>query len=343
MNDESKQFQKIDIAQISLSLFETTRKVKRGDIGLEADFQRKPKWKSEKKSKLIESIIYDIPIQAIYLSEESDNKYEIIDGQQRIRTIYDFMNDKFKLDSPVISKEKILFSNLEPNIQRKIEDFQLIIFVVKKDNNPNIKFEIFERINTGASKLNSQELRNCIYRNKGIPFIKELSEENIFKTVLVDKRVDINGMQDNELVLRFMSFYYKGYEDYTGNLKRFLNDTLDNYDKYSIREDEFKNKFIQTMESVNYVFGESAFLININKKAKINTSLFEIITYTFSKYNSSELREKADVIKKNLEYLLNENRGFRESLTSATTTQYKTKFRFKLWESVLGEIMEEEE
>ena len=176
-----------------------------------------------------------------------------------------------------------------------------------------------------------------------IPFIKELSEENIFKTVLVDKRVDINGMQDNELVLRFMSFYYKGYEDYTGNLKRFLNDTLDNYDKYSIREDEFKNKFIQTMESVNYVFGESAFLININKKAKINTSLFEIITYTFSKYNSSELREKADVIKKNLEYLLNENRGFRESLTSATTTQYKTKFRFKLWESVLGEIMEEEE
>ena len=97
--DEKIKPQKINIAQVTFSVFETIRKVERGDILLGATFQRNAKWKFDKKSRLIESIILDIPIQAIYLSEENENKYEIIDGQQRIRTITEFVSNKFKLES----------------------------------------------------------------------------------------------------------------------------------------------------------------------------------------------------------------------------------------------------
>ncbi|WP_304519673.1 DUF262 domain-containing protein [Clostridium estertheticum] len=335
--------QKINIAQVTFSVFETIRKVERGDILLGATFQRNAKWKFDKKSRLIESIILDIPIQAIYLSEENENKYEIIDGQQRIRTITEFVSNKFKLESTSFCKENTYFKDLEPSIQRKIEDFQIVIFVVKKENHPDVKFEIFERINTGAVKLNSQELRNCVYRNRGIPFIKELANEELFKIVIKNKHVSITSMQDQELVLRFMSFYYKGVGEYTGNLKKFLNDTLENYEQYRNRESEFKKVFIDTMNSIYNVFGDDAFIIRTRKsrgKDKINIALFEILTFSFEGKSSVELIKSKEAIKDQLLFLITNNQTFKEAITSAsTTTKGKTHERFRIWQESLEEIL----
>lgn len=342
MNDNLKP-QNINIAQLTFSIFETVRKVERGDIQLEAEFQRNFKWLPDKKSKLIESIILDIPIQAIYLSEDDDYKYEIIDGQQRIRTIVEFVNNKFKLQNTVLFKENKLFKDLEPSIQRKIEDFQLVIFVVKKDNNPDIKFEIFERINTGAVRLNSQELRNCIYRNKGIPFIKQLVKESDYRKLIKDKKVNINSMQDQELVLRFMSFYYRGIKSYGGNLKKFLNETLDNYDDYRHRECEFKSMFLNTVNSIYNVFGKDAFVIkNKNKKGKLNVALFEILMISFSKYDSACIEKNKKCIKDKLEKLLMDNESFKDSIVGAsTTTKTKAYERFEIWDNCMEKILGE--
>lgn len=341
--DEERKPEKINIAQLTFSIFETVRKVERGDILLEATFQRNAKWTLEKKSRLIESIILDIPIQAIYLTEIGENKYEIIDGQQRIRTITEFINNRFKLDSEIFSETPKYFSDLEPSIQRKIEDFQIVIFVVKKDNHPDVKFDIFERINTGAVKLNSQELRNCIYRDKGIPFVKELSNEKIFRILIKDKKVNVNAMQDQELVLRFMSFYYKGVESYTGNMKSFLNDTLERYDQYRYKEKEFKKVFIDTMESIYSVFVNDAFIIRTNpnkEKNKLNIALFEILTFSFASYNRLKIEENKKSIKDRLELLIKENIYFKQATTSAsTTTRRKTYERFKIWNESLNEIL----
>lgn len=340
--------QKINIAQLTFSVFETVRKVERDDIQLEANFQRNYKWTNDKKSRLIESIILDIPIQAIYLSEEQDYRYEIIDGQQRIKTITEFVTNKFKLKNTLSFNENKYFKDLEPSLQRKIEDFQLVVFIVKNDNDPEVKFEIFERINTGAIKLNSQELRNCMYRNKGIPFIKELSRIEDFKKLIQHINVNINSMQDQELVLRFMAFYYRGVESYTGNLKKFLNNTLDEYDKYKERENEFKNVFIKTVNSIYDVLGNEAFVIkskrgNKNKKKeKINVALFEILMISFAKYTNINIEHNKEFINSKLYDLLNNNEQFKESITGAsTTTKAKTYERFHIWENCLKEILEE--
>ncbi|EPB9412417.1 DUF262 domain-containing protein [Clostridium perfringens] len=337
--------QRINIAQVTFSVFETVRKVERKDIFLEADFQRNFKWKNEKKSKLIESIILDIPIQAIYLSEESDGKYEIIDGQQRVRTIYEFVNNKFSMNKTKFFGEKRYFKDLDISVQRKIEDFQLVVFIVKKDNNPEVKFEIFERINTGAVKLNSQELRNCIYRNKGIPFIKELVKEKEFIRLIKNTNVNINSMQDQELALRFMSFYLKGIDSYTGNLKRFLNNTLDEYDIYREREEEIKYAFKNAARNVYDVFGDEAFVISTKKKVgkrKINIALFDLHMITLSKYSNCVVNNCKEEIIRNFNKIINNNDEFRSCILGASNNnKIKTKKRFNIWNECIKYILEE--
>lgn len=343
--DEKIALQRINIAQVTFSVFETVRKVERGDILLEAEFQRNYKWQNEKKSRLIESIILDIPIQAIYLSEEANLTYEIIDGQQRIRTIYEFINNKFSLKNTLFFKKGTYFKNLESSIQRKIEDFQLVVFIVKRDNDSEVKFEIFERINTGAVKLNSQELRNCMYRNKGIPFIKNLSRREYFLKLIKNNNVNINSMQDQELVLRFISFYLKGVESYTGNLKRFLNNTLDEYDKYKSRENEVNQAFKRASENVYAVFGDEAFIVSKKKnkqKIKINVALFDLLMISLEKYGIDQITKKTIIIKNMFNNLLDNNEEFKECILGVSNnTKYKTKKRFEIWNKSLMKIMED--
>lgn len=334
---------KINIAQLTFSVFELVRKVEMGNIKLQTEFKRYYKWDYDKKSKLIESILLNIPIQPIYLSEENDYIYEVLDGEQRITTIMEFVNNKFKLKNTGMYTSNLLFRDLERSIQRKIEDYILFVYIIGKDTDEEMKFKIFERINTGATKLNSQEIRNYIYRNKGIPFIIELVNEKSFKELIKDKNVNTYSMQDQELVLRFMTFYFKGIESYTGNLKKFLSSSLDDYEQYRYREEEFKQIFLKTINNIDIVFGKDAFLTektdNI-KKGKLNVALFEILMISFSKYNDTELANKKEFIKNKLEYLLTNNKSFRESIKgSATTTKVKTYERFRIWETCLKEVL----
>lgn len=341
LEEEILKPQKINIVQLSMSLFEIVRRVETESIRLQTQFKRYYKWDNEKKSKLIESIILNIPIQPIYLSEESDHTYEVLDGQQRIITILEFINNKFKLKNIALNMPNLLFIDLDRSTQRKIQDYTLTVFIIGKDTDKSMKYQIFERINTGTTKLNSQEMRSYLYRDNGIPFINQLAEEEEFKNIIKYKNVNTNSMQDQELVLRFMSFYYKGYEAYNGNLKRFLNDTLENYDKYRNREKEFRTIFIDTMRNIYYVFGDRAFLIK--SKSKINIALFEILTYSFSKGFISDVEKSKDLIKWELYNLIEENQEFKEAVSGAsTTTKSKTLKRFRIWEDRLRRIREEE-
>jgi len=336
----SEEEREVFIDKSQMSIFELHRRYKREDLDLRPSFQRKDVWNRVKKSKLIESVLRNIPIPAIYLSEKEDSSWEVIDGQQRLRAFFDFLDDKYELSNiPVLSRlSGNRFSTLDTKYQRRIEDYQLHIFIIKKESHPDIKFDIFERINEGASQLNAQELRNCIFRGEGIELIRALAKNKEFKRV-IGKKLQTSRCKDEEIILRFISFYLKGYEAYNGNLNIFLNDTLRNFQQFKEKLKDMERIFQSTMSLIYEVFGENAFVKKDNTNNKINISLFDVITVSFAKYNEELIRSNQEAIARRLNDLM-KDREFYEAITFNTLTKFNVDMRFKKWYSLMAELME---
>lgn len=326
------------IDKLEMSIFELHRRYQRGEINLRPIYQRGDVWTRNKKSKIVESILRNIPIPAIYLAENKDGTFEVIDGQQRLKTFFDFMEDKYSLFKvPVfLSVNGRKFSELAIRYQRKIEDYQLYIFMIKKESHPDIKFDIFQRINEGAVHLNAQELRNCIFRGEGMELVKELAVIDSFNIACGSKLQHTRG-KNEEAVLRFLSFYAKGYKSYNGNINSFLNDTLRNFQNYRERFYNIKNIFDETMKTVNYVFEDKAFIKDTSKGRRINLSLFDIITVSFAESDRSKLTYKKKYLVQSLNELL-KDKTFYNSLSSATLSCNNVKLRFDKWFKVMEGI-----
>ena len=133
---------------------------------------------------MIESALLDIPLPVVYISQETDGREYVIDGQQRLTSFFSFIDGKFpdgaefKLSGLKVFKEfnRKTFTTLPEEEQDKIRYCKLRTIIFKKESDPNLKFEIFERLNTGSVSLNDQELRNCIYRGPYNGLLKELAQ-----------------------------------------------------------------------------------------------------------------------------------------------------------------------
>lgn len=325
----------IFIDKMEMSIFELHRRYQRKELNLRPFYQRRDVWTRLKKSKFIESVLRSIPIPAIYLAEGEDETFEVIDGQQRLRTFFDFMEDRYRLlNIPVLTSiNGKNFSEMSPRYQRKIEDYQLYIFIIKKESNPDIKFDIFERINEGAVHLNAQELRNCIFRGEGMNLVKKLAEIESFRTA-IGSRLQHSRGKDEEAVLRFLSFYAKSYENYSGNINAFLNDTLRNFDIYKDKLTNIKDTFNSTMEAINIVFGSKSFTKDGSTNGKINLSLFDIITLSFALGDRNKIVQNKEYINRKFNELM-KDRAFITALTAAPMTVNNVRMRFVKWFGIM--------
>jgi len=338
---ETERFVYIEKAQ--LSVFELHRRFKRGDIILKPFYQRGEVWVRAKKSKLVESVLRSIPIPSIYFAETEGDKWEVVDGQQRLNAFFDYLQDEYSLMGlPVLTNlNNKCFSEIG-NYQRKIEDYQLHIFIIKKESHPDIRFDIFERINEGATQLNAQEIRNSIYRGNRIDFLKELATNSNFRRVTKGK-IQTNRLKDEEAVLRFLAFYCRGYKEYRGNLNAFLNGVLDDFE-YFIRDKNFiKNVFSETMACIDSVFGEQAFMKRDMQRKKMNISLFDIISYSFAKSDKKIIKNNKILLVKALENLIENDLEFNKAITSNTLTKSNVEYRFETWLATLNNILKEGE
>ncbi|MGE5341763.1 MAG: DUF262 domain-containing protein [Candidatus Omnitrophota bacterium] len=331
---------KVYIDKDQFSIFEFSRRSKRGEIDLKPSYQRKEVWTIKKSSRLIESVLLSIPIPLFYLAELENEKKEVVDGQQRLNAFFNFLNNKFKLE-----KLEILdhlngktFEELSPNLQRRFEDYQLTFFLIKKESHPDIRFDVFQRVNEGATKLNAQELRNGIYRGYRIEFLNQLANEEFFKK-MVNNKLEVNRLKDQEAVLRFLAFN-KGYDKYSGNPNAFLNETLEelppeNSEVYS----QLKTVFSNTMETIYLVFGPDAFIKDASKKKKINLSLFDVLCYSFSQFDKEKILNVKEHIAQKLQQLINEKGDFYYAITSNTSTRNSVATRFDLWLKVMKDCI----
>ncbi len=209
------------------SIYELHRQNKKGNLKLDPEFQRFRVWEDDKSSRLIESVLLDVPIPTIFLAEEQNSTYSVIDGQQRLGAFFDFLDNNLTLKKLNIMTELNgrKFRDLDETHQNKIENKAVHTIVVRKESQPDVRYEIFERLNTGAVQLNHQELRNCIFRGNHNKLLGDLAEDKDFLYVMGLDRPD-KRMRDRELILRFFALHRNTHHNYSPPMKRFLNNEM---------------------------------------------------------------------------------------------------------------------
>lgn len=333
------------------TIFELSHQNKRGRLKLDPEFQRYYIWDDNTASRLIESVFLEIPIPVIYLAEETDGKYSVIDGQQRLRTLIRFLDNNLELKGLQVVRELNgkYYQDLTSDLQNKFENYPIRVIEIQKDSHPAVKFEIFERLNRGSFKLNDQELRNCIYRGCYNSLLKEMAEDKEFMSLLGLKQPH-NRMFDRELVLRFFSFYHNTYLKYTPPMKRFFNIDMEKFkDIDEKHENELRAVFKKAVQLTYTVFGNNAFkrfMPGTEKdqngfweKRKINQALFDVVMFGFTQYERNQVIPLADAVREELIWLMTHDREFIDSILISTSSKDKVYTRFERWIHSLKQVL----
>ncbi len=332
-------------------------KFKRGKLIIQPDFQRQFVWDTSKASRLIESALLGIPIPVIYISQEPDNKEYVIDGQQRLTSFFSFIDGKFpdgtdfRLTGLKVFRELNgkKYQGFSDELQDTIRYFTIRTITFKRESDPNLKFEIFERLNTGSVSLNDQELRNCIYRGEFNKLLKELSEDPDFTFLLGLKKPD-KRMKDIELVLRFAAFYHATYLNYKPPMKNFLNAEAERYRNLDKNDAQnLRAAFKNACQIIRSMFGKNAFKrfykgsdkspLGYWEVKKFNASIYDILMYTFSREDKNVIYQKLDSIREALIYLMTENQEFIDSIELSTSSIQAVTKRFDLWRLAMQDIV----
>ena len=261
--------EKIRVDQQMLSVKYMLELMEQDLIELNPGYQRRRVWKdNKKKSLLIESLMLRIPIPAFYFYENEDGKYQVIDGQQRLTTIKEFVDGKFRLNGlEYLRKEynKKQFKNLDTKYIQRIYRTQIAVNILDARSPKNVIYDIFRRVNTGGVNLNPQEMRNAICKQEVRDFlVKSTQNENYI--MATRGRVKDDRMDSQELVLRFYAFY-KAYDyekneldyDYP-NIAAMLDDAIENLNRMSPeRREELYQRFDLAMKRSYEAFGKYAF------------------------------------------------------------------------------------
>jgi len=224
------------------------------------ELQREYVWDNGRASRLIESFILNIPVPPIYFAETEDAILQIIDGHQRVRSIVRFFKNEFALSGLRVMSEYLRkrFHELPEREQHFLKTRSIRAIVISHESHPNMKFEVFERLNTGGIALNAQELRNSLYRGSLNSKLKRIVLDESFRACIGTVR-SRRRMVDEELVLRWFAMH-DDLPQYRAPLKRFLNEYMD---RNKNQTDEWigqrENEFITTMNRVGRVLGGRAF------------------------------------------------------------------------------------
>lgn len=335
-------------------------------------FQRNFVWDMNRASKLIESLIIGLPIPQIFLYEESRNKFLVIDGQQRLMTIYYFMKQRFprkdkrtelgyifdkegKIPDEVLESSEYfrpfklnLADNPEkPNKLNKLTyetlgeyktnfDLRTVRNIIIKQNHPanddSSIYEIFYRLNSGGVNLRPQEIRSSLHHSKFDNLLKRINLDERWRRLLGQANPDLR-LKDIEILLRGFAMLYEG-EKYRAPMVNFLN-------KFASTSQKFKVEEINYLEQLFYSFLNSCEMLEptafFSKNGKFNISIYEaVFTATCKPY----LKEKTLIdyyIDQKPVQDLKENPDFVKSTHSSTASTDYVKLRLNIAVEILGE------
>lgn len=297
-----------------------------GDLITNPDYQREFVYTDKESSSLIESLLLGIPIPTVYLCEENDETYSVIDGQQRITSFVKYLKNEFALTGLKVLRDLNgkLFKELDEPFQKKLKNSTIHAICLCKESQ-ELKYEIFARLNLGSKHLNSQEIRNCIYRGSFNNMLNDLAKntKNLPELFSKSKSENNNRKAYQERILRF--FALRDYANYGSSISKTLNTYMSKHQNDTDEElKKMKDLFKGTIDIIKQVLGENAFsAVSVDSKTYINKfspSVYDSIMISFSYFDknslmrhSDEIRTKVDNIRKNnMEY-----RGYSEKSTAS--------------------------
>jgi len=231
------------------------------------DYQREFVWKPDMQSRFIESVLLGVPLTPFLVSADKDNRLEIIDGSQRIRTLLAFYENKLKLRRlrKLTQIEKAQFKDLPRSLQNDIKNRDFRIIVVSFAD-LSIRQDIFDRINTSSEKLTDSEIRKGSYSGAFYDLVLELKDHAEFRAICPVSDNKRKRGEYEELILRFFAYIDK-YQEFRHDVAAFLNSYLEDMNETDFDREYYLNAFTNMVD-----FIKNNFPIGFRKEAKSNST-----------------------------------------------------------------------
>lgn len=343
MEELNKLKRTVDFNTYDFSVKEIISLVKEGVINISPDYQRKFRWDDNRQSALIESILLGIPLPSLFMATNADSTWEVIDGVQRISTMLNFAldaNDEIRdqegFKSPLkltgLSKlksfEKMSFSDFPQSLRIDFQLKPIKIITLTDKSDKLVRFDLFERLNTGGIILSDQEIRSCIFKGRFNDFLKEKANNPDFINVLKLTPTQKNDGSLEELVLRFFAYLlYRG--KFSHGVREFLNEYMKEADK-SFDYKKFSPLFDKVFQQLNLlphgiVKSENRKITSFILYEAVSVGAAEVILSGKSELNLTDF------------YTWVKDPQFNKAITGATNSYSKIKERIDFCRQKLGE------
>lgn len=343
----------IKISRRVVTVEQVVKRIRFNEIELAPDFQRRARiWDIGRKSRLIESLLLRIPLPVFYVAADSKENWRVVDGLQRLTTIYDFMDTngphQYRLRGlEYLSElENVAYEDLPRGIIRRIDETELNINIIESGTPDRVMFNIFKRLNTGGMSLNNQEIRHALNPGPARNFLIELTQVPTF-TLATSGSVRDDRMGARELVLRFVAFYLTDYSQYVADdLDGFLNEAMRRLNGMSPADmADIKRAFDTAMQRSVELFGDDAFRKRYDPddaRKPINRALFESWATALARLKPADfdvLKSKRFALQNAFSMLLWEDDDFGPSISVGTGNRSRVNKRFSSIESIIFETI----
>ncbi|MGW1059014.1 DUF262 domain-containing protein [Micromonospora rubida] len=235
------QRREVDFDTYDVTVDEILRRIEKGRINVAPSYQRKFQWDRARQSKLVESIFLGIPVPPLFMATNAEanraNSWEVVDGLQRVTTLVNFAGNRFarsriQLIDPILALDDLdklttfnglTFDDLPGDLQSLFEDRPLKVVVLNDKSEIRVRFDLFERLNTGGIRLSHQEVRECVFRGEFVDLLRTLSRNAEFRMVVRLQKGSENDGTPEEYVLRFFA-YLENYRNFDHLVKDFLDE-----------------------------------------------------------------------------------------------------------------------
>lgn len=322
---------------------DVVRRIKTGRFVMDPDFQRGFVWDVRKQSRLIESILMRIPLPVFYVAEDSQGRLVVVDGRQRLTTLQRFIDLELELDlSDRPDLHESNFLDLDMRLQNRVQDCQLLFYIIDHAVPERARLDIFERVN-GGEVLTRQQMRNAIYNGPATTLLREEACSDLFVEA-TGGSLNTAKMQDRELVNRFCSFALLPLEGYRGDMDAWLAGGLVELNKASETDRlALRQRFRRGLRNNLTVFGRHTFRkpprAESGRRSLINASLFDVMSTGLANYDESLVVLRQKRLWRALRDLM-KNADFVRAITYGPNSPKEVRTRFELTGAILREVFD---